>query len=536
MEKGKDTRREFLKVTGAAVLGSANGGSGNSVSLKRGSLPEIPTVFNVREFGATGDGETLDTLSINKAIAAGAEVGGGTVYLPAGRYVCHSIRLKSNITLQFASGAVVVAADPLKANGPAGEGYDPPEPNTPWDRYQDFGHSHTHNSLIWGDGLENITICGPGLLWGKGISRGEFQGPIAEMPGVANKVIALRNCHGVTFRDFSILHGGHFGILTTGVDNLTIDNVKIDTNRAGIDMDCCRNVRVTKCSINAPWDDAICLKSSLALGFPRVTEMITISDCMVSGSFEEGSLLDGTFRRFPADADIDRNGRIKLGTESNGGFKNITITNCVFDGCFGLALLSVDGAIIEDVSISNITMRDTVASPIFIRLGSRMRGPEKALVGAIRRVSISNIVSSSNSSLICSMISGIPNHRIEHVTLSNILFKHSGGGTKFDAARQLEEKENEYPEPNMFGNTPAHGLLIRHAQDVEVKDYKVIAPADARPCFSVADALRIDFFNIKTLRTAKAPVFILDRVQGFSVARCASVPDTQLAEAGHKEL
>jgi polygalacturonase len=108
--------------------------------------------------------------------------------------------------------------------------------------------------------------------------------------------------------------------------------------------------------------------------------MITISDCMVSGSFEEGSLLDGTFKRFPADADIDRNGRIKLGTESNGGFKNITITNSIFDGCFGLAILSVDGAIIEDITISNVTMRDTVTSPIFIRLGSRMRGPAGAPV------------------------------------------------------------------------------------------------------------------------------------------------------------
>jgi len=536
MGRGKDTRREFLKVTGTAVLGVANGRPVNAVPSKRVPLAETPMVFNVREFGAIGNGEILDTLSINKAIAAASEVGGGTVYLPAGTYMCHSIRLQNNITLQFASGAVVVAADPMEAKGPGSEGYDPPEPNTPWDRYQDFGHSHTHNSLIWGEGLKNISICGPGLIWGRGISRGEFQGPIAEIPGVANKVIALRNCHGVTLRDFSILHGGHFGILATGVDNLTIDNVKIDTNRAGIDMDCCRNVRVTKCSINAPWDDAICLKSSFALGFARATEMITISECMVSGSFEEGSLLDGTFRRFSADADIDRNGRIKLGTESNGGFKNITITNCAFDGCLGLALLSVDGAIIEDVSISNITMRDTVASPFFIRLGSRMRGPDNTPVGAIRRVKISNIVSSSSSSLICAMISGIPNHRIEHIRLNNILLKHSGGGTRYEAVRQLEEKANEYPEPNMFGNTPAHGLLVRHAENVEVSDYKVIAPADARPCFFLADIEGIDFFNIKTIRTAEAPVFILDRVQDFSVTRCVSVPDTQLAEAGHKEL
>jgi polygalacturonase len=533
MEQRKDTRRAFL-VTGAAVFGMVAAEPARAVASKCTADTGSAT-FDVRDFGATGDGEKLDTLAINKAIAAAASVGGGTVHLPAGTYRCYSIHLKSNVRLQLVSGTILLAADPPKEKGQ--EGYDLPESNKPWEDYQDFGHSHWHNSLIWGEGLENISICGPGLIWGKGLSRGEFQGPVAEMPGVANKAIALKNCHDVLLRDFSLLHGGHLGVLTTGVDNLTIDNVRIDTNRAGIDMDCCRNVRVSNCSINAPWDDAICLKSSFALGSTRAAEMITISDCMVSGSFEEGSLLDGTFKRFPASADIDRNGRIKFGTESNGGFKNITITNCVFDGCFGLAILSVDGAFIEDVTISNITMRDTVASPIFIRLGSRMRGPAGAPVGAIRRVNISNIVSSSTSSQFCSMIVGIPKHRIENVKLSNILLQHSGGGTKIDAARQLEEKESEYPEPTMFGNTPAHGLLIRHAQGIEINDYKVIAASgDARPCFLLDGAERVDFLNIQTDRAEDTPIFILDKVKDFSVVGCKSLPDTRIAEANHKEL
>lgn len=535
MEKRKDTRRAFLKVTGASILGMGTPGLVKAVAPQRGSSQALSADFNVRDFGATGDGQTLDTLSINKAIAAASAIGGGTVYLPPGTYLCHSIHLRSHVRLQFASGTVVLAAEPPKESGD--EGYDLPESNKPWEGYQDFGHSHWHNSLIWGEGLENISICGPGLIWGRGISRGEFQGPIAESPGVANKTIALKNCHDVILRDFSILHGGHLGILTTGIDNLTIDNVTIDTNRAGVDMDCCRNVRVSNCSINAPWDDAICLKSSFALGFARATEMITITNCMVSGSFEEGSLLDGTFRRFPQDADVDRNGRIKLGTESNGGFKNITITNCVFDGCFGLTILSVDGAVIEDVNISNITMHDTVASPIFIRLGSRMRGPAGAPVGIIRRVSISNIVSSSRSSLICSMIAGIPNHEIESVRLSNILIQHSGGGTKIDAARQLEEKEKEYPETDMFGNTPAHGLFIRHADDIDIDNFKVMTAAkDARPCFLLQDVKRVDFADIKADRAPGAPLFILDGVRDFSVVHCNPLSDTKITEANQKEL
>ena len=217
-------------------------------------------------------------------------------------------------------------------------------------------------------------------------------------------------------------------------------------------------------------------------------------------------------------ADIDRNGRIKFGTESNGGFRNITITNCIFDGCFGLAILSVDGAVIEDVTVSNITMRDTVASPIFIRLASRMRGPAGTPVGAIRRINISNIVSSSTSSLICSMIAGVPDHRVEDIKISNVLIQHAGGGTRIDAARRLEEKEREYPEATMFGNTPAHGLLIRHAAGVEISDYKVMAAAsDARPCFVLEDVEGVDFSNVKTDTVPGMPAFVLKDVQDFSV-------------------
>ena len=355
MTDGKGTRRGFLKGTSAAVAGYVGG-----AAIAPGYVEAAPDsisrrIYDVRDFGAKGDGKTLDTQSINKTIEAASAAGGGTVYFTAGTYLSYSIRLKSKITLVLGAGSTLVAADPPAEKG--GAGNDLAESNKPWEDYQDFGHNHWHNSLIWGENLEGVAIEGRGLIWGKGLSRGEGAGPVAEVRGVANKAIALKNCRNVLMRDFSILHGGHFGILATGVDNMTIDNLKIDTNRDGIDIDCCRNVRVSNCSVNSPWDDAICLKSSFALGYARDTEMVTINDCMVSGSFEEGTLLDATFKLFPASSDVDRNGRIKMGTESNGGFKNITITNCVFDGCFGLALLSVDGSQIEDVSISNITMR-----------------------------------------------------------------------------------------------------------------------------------------------------------------------------------
>src|SRR5437588_12619732 len=240
-------------------------------------------VYDVKSFGAKGDGKALDTAAINKAIDTATAAGGGTVYFPAGNYLSVSIRLKSNITLYLDQGATIVAAN---TSGEAK--YDPPEPNE-WDKYQDFGHSHWHNSLIWGENLTNVSILGPGTIWGKGLVRGGNQSRTQQQndalnaaratepkqpfgypnprdavePGWANKSIALRLCRNVIIRDISILHGGHFAILATGVDNLTINNIKIDTNRDGIDIDACKNVRVSNCTVNSPFEDGICPKHSV---------------------------------------------------------------------------------------------------------------------------------------------------------------------------------------------------------------------------------------------------------------------------------
>lgn len=490
-------------------------------------------ILSVYDFGARGDGSTIDSPSINKAIETAGSRKGGIIYFPAGQYLCYSIRLKSNVQLLFASGATIIAAD---TGDNSTQGYDLAEAN-PWDHYQDFGHSHWHNSLIWGEDLDNVSIVGPGMIWGKGLSRGEEEGPIAERPGVGNKTISLKHCRNVLLRDFGIRHGGHFGILATGVDNLTVDNLTIDTNRDGIDVDCCRGVHISNCSVNSPRDDGICLKSSFALGYPRATEMVTITNCTLSGSFQEGALLDGTFKRYPAEAKVGRNGRIKFGTESNGGYKNIAISNCVFEGCLGLAIESVDGATIEDVSIVNITMRDLIDSPIFLRLGSRMRAPSTMAVGTIRRVNISNLVCSSNSSKICSTIAGIPNHNIEDVKINNVLVYHPGGGTEQDAALQLAEREDAYPEPNMFGTTPAYGFVVRHAHRIEISDITFILQGeDMRPCFLLDDVEEIDFFNIKPNTSRGNPVFVLNDVKDFTVTRCKALNDTAVPQADHKKL
>src|ERR1051326_8871090 len=476
--------------------------------------------FDVRKFGAKGDGKALDSPAINKAIDAAAAAGGGTVLITAGTYRAFSTRLKSNVALYLDQGATILAASPNDGDGK----YDLPEPNQ-WDQYQDFGHSHWHNSLIWGENLENISILGPGRIWGKGLVRSgnqsrtkeqndalEKQGPDpkagpfgypnardAVEPGWGNKSISLKLCRNVIIRDISILHGGHFAILATGVDNLTIDNVKIDTNRDGIDVDACKNVRISNCTVNSPFDDGICPKSSFALGYARATENVTITNCQVSG-YDEGTLLDGTYKREfrKANGTFSPTGRIKFGTESNGGFKNITITNCVFDYCRGLALETVDGGLLEDVAISNITMRDISNSPIFLRLGSRVRGPQGTTAGALRRVNIDNVIVYNAEPKYASIISGIPGHDIEDLRLSNIRIFYKGGGTSQQAALEPPEKENDYPEPTMFGEMPAYGFFIRHVRGIEMNDIAVSYLRDeARTPFLLSDARLVDLRHIK---------------------------------------
>ncbi len=476
-------------------------------------------VYNARDFGARGDGTTIDSDAINRAIVAASESGGGTVFFPAGTYASYSIRLKSNIRLFIDAGATILGAEPVGTIG-----YDAPEEG-PGNEYQDFGHSHWHNSLIWGENLVNVSICGSGTIYGKGLTRGgPYKAP------VGNKAIALKLCRNVILKDFTILYGGHFGILATGVDNFTIDNLKIDTNRDGIDVDCCKNVRISNCTVNSPWDDAICLKSSYALGYSRATENVTITNCQVSG-YDRGTLIDGTYLRKEPHLVPDKEGptgRIKFGTESNGGFKKITISNCVFEYCRGLALETVDGGLLEDVAISNVVMRDIINSPIFLRLGARMRGPENTPVGKLRRVTINNLVVYNADSRFSCLITGIPGHLIEDVSLNNIKiwYKPLEAGTQIPD--EVPEYEDKYPEPQKFGIIPAYGFFIRHARNIQLNNVEVNSIGNQeRPAMMLTDVQGVELRNVVLAKTKSSPLLVLKEVGDLLIFDCKDLENSR---------
>jgi polygalacturonase len=251
---------------------------------------------------------------------------------------------------------------------------------------------------------------------------------------------------------------------------------------------------------------------------------VTITNCQVSG-YDEGTYLDGTYKRtvkYGGARDRGPTGRIKFGTESSGGFKNITITNSVFDYCRGLAIESVDGGPIEDVTIDNITMRDIANAPIFVRRGNRARTPGEPPPGVVKRVTISNVVASGVSGAHGILVSGIPGYPIEDLRLSNIRIHYAGGGTKEDAALAPEEKEKEYPEPDMFGRMPAYALFARHVAGLDVRDadFSFEAP-ELRPAIQLQDVVRVDLDHIRAQRPGTATRALLPPVRLDKVVKAS---------------
>ncbi len=450
-------------------------------------------IVSIDAFGARGDGIRPDTAAINAAIVDANARGGGLVIIPAGRFLTFSIQLRSDVTIILSKGATLIAADPARF----GHHYDAPEDNGP-QLYQDFGHSHWCNSLIWGIGLQRIAIIGPGTIDGSGLTRNgpgsrwsqqagerplsmssvtdaqlaQLEPDYAAMVGWGNKAISLRECRHVHLGGFTIDRAGHFAILASGVRTLIIEDLTIDVERDGIDLDCVRDAEIARCRINTPNDDAIVVKSSLALGKRQSSQDITISDCAVSG-FDCGSLIAGTFGRTQHFApDRDRvTGRIKLGTESNGDMRNIRIENCRFTRSRGLSLLSVDGGVIENIDVAGLQMDEVTSAPLFLRLGARLRGPEPILPGAIRDVRVNGLHASNVLPDYAIAVVGLPTHPITDLDMEDIQIAYTGT-TRSTPANPPAELADTYPEASMFGPSPSWAFWARHALRLNIRDFK----------------------------------------------------------------
>jgi polygalacturonase len=258
-----------------------------------------------------------------------------------------------------------------------------------------------------------------------------------------------------------------------------------------------------------------------------MTENVTIANCFVTGGYAVGSVLDGTWKPI---GDVwgrsSGTGRIKLGTESNGGFRNIAITNCVFEACQGFALETEDGAVVEDITFTGVTMRNINSAPMFLRLGSRLRGPKpETVVGSLKRVIISNVTCSGSSQL-PSILAGVPEHPVEDIKISDVYLHQVGGADAAMAALNPLENAEKYPDPRMFGDLPATGFYARHAKNIEFSNVEIATEhEDARPAFHMEDVDGVDFFRVKFPGRKTAGQFRLKDVTDFRVFGCKHYVD-----------
>ncbi|MFZ4621509.1 MAG: glycoside hydrolase family 28 protein [Bacteroidota bacterium] len=454
--------------------------------------------YDVRAFGAKGDGVSSDRSAIQRAVDSCSRTG-GTVLFPSGTYLTGSIELKNNVDLYLQRGAVILGSTDLR---------DYTEFIPELRSYNDLFLKY---SLFYAEGKNGISIRGEGTIDGQGAAFPVLTKVKPDRYMNRPYVIRFIQCSSVKIDGITMRNSAMWMQQYLACNDLTIRGITVynhaNMNNDMMDIDGCKNVIVSDC-IGDTEDDALTLKSTSEY----ITENVSITNCVVSSHCNA----------------------IKTGTESTGGFRNITISNITVKpsanpvakvgypaGISGISLTNVDGGVLENITISNVTM-DGPQVPIYIRLGNRARKhrPDAATpkVGTANGISISNIVA-VNAGPIGSSISGIPGYCAENIRLEHISISCKGGGTKDDISKLVPESENEYPESTGWGKLPAYGFYLRHVRNITMTDVDVrCQSADLRPAIMSVDA---DGLMIKGL-TAKASagtsaMIIMDDTKNASV-------------------
>lgn len=451
------------------------------------SVAGAEKLYDVCAFGAKADGETLCTPDIQGAIDACSGDGGGTVYLGPGKYLSGTIYLKSGVTLRLAAGCVLLGStrlDDFPVTIPA---------------YRSYTDNYTERSLIYAERAERIAITGRGIIDGQGRA---FKGPYKVRP----YMIRFIECRDVLMEDVTIVNSPMWVQHFLACDDVRISGITVKShvnhNNDGIDIDSCHRVVISGCNIDSG-DDAIVLKSTSE----RVCKDVMVSGCVLRSTCNA----------------------LKMGTESNGGFRNIVLSACAIHDTrlAGVALEIVDGGVMDGIVVSDITM-DGVGAPIFIRLGNRARTFKDAMerpgIGKLRNVTISNIEARGGNATGCA-IAGLPEAKIENLTLSNVRLSFKGGGTKEDAKRAIPEHPAAYPEYSMFGGLPAYGLYCRHVEGLTLTNVQLeVEAVDGRHAVVLEDVAEatVDQLRADASREAEALLRFSD-VGGALVRGCRPV-------------
>ena len=470
-----------------------------------------PRQFDVTRFGATGDGKALETTALQQAIDACAEAGGGEVVFPPGTYRTGSIELRSKVHLVLKPDAVLLGSDLLK--------------------------DYSNRKLIYADGADDIGIHGGGIIDGQGDAfweertekyRGPSWGGTAQFNYRALKrpsFIQFRRCRNVVLRDLTLRNSPSWTVHLLRCERALVERVKIRNplygpNTDGIDINSSIDVVVRHCDI-ITGDDGVVLKSTEP-GHDHPSRNITVENCRIWSACN----------------------CLKLGTETHDRFENIQFRNCHLYAdsdvsldrpISGVAIESVDGAQLTNITVSDLTM-NKVRAPIFVRLGhrggnsTRTRQVEPRVPGRIENVVIRNI--QAENSLFESSITGIPGHPVQNISLENIRIEYEGGGKEDWLLGVVPDEAviKRYPEAWMFGRLPAYGLYCRHVDGLRINGFaaKCLSP-DPRPLLVCDDVQRLDLRQVNAAAAVSLwPVMWLINTRDVAVQECTAPPGTSV--------
>ncbi len=438
------------------------------------------SIYDIRNYGAVGDGKTLNTVALQKAIEDCNANGGGTVYVPEGEYVISTVFLKDNVKIQLADKSIILGSLNF---------YDyAPEEKLDYPLYQDSSHSFFHCSMFVGENCENIAIVGNGKIdmrsvWDEDGVRGEAiknRGP---------KCIALKNCKNVEIGGLEIVNVTDLAVYFAGCENVEVYGLRLRVYIDGISPDNSKHVKIYDCDVETG-DDGIVFKSSYTLNRLDKCKDIRVWNCRIKS----------------------RCNAIKFGTETNGGFEDILLENIDIreTRITGISIESVDGAVIDGVTLRNIKMKN-VNAPIFIHIGNRMRGPKGRAIGKIRNVTLENITAtgpyepyeiiawnyaSYKANDFCqdphifgiaesfdgrvytenwqmtSNVCGVKESPLENITLKNVELFLDGGVEEYET--NVPEEAQDYPEVYVYGRIlPAKGIYFRHINGLYLENVKI---------------------------------------------------------------
>lgn len=435
-------------------------------------------IYNLRDFSPVADGKTLDSPVIQKAIDHCSANGGGTVVIPPGTYLCGTIQMKDNVRIYLDKNALLLGSIDL-------EDYKNVDP------FKEGLGIDVGWAFIAAVGVKNIGIEGEGIIDGQGSAIKAKQiltDNRSESQRWGRRPFLLRvfNCENVKVQGVTLMYSGAWTSHYSQSKNIVIDDVKIKSvgvaHNDGINIDGCADVKITNCDVESG-DDALCFKT-------------THSQSPNKNIVVKGMRLKSN------------QAGIKMGTESMSAFENIQISDIyIYDTRNGgIKLLPVDGAHLKNITITDVTMNN-VRTPMLFRLGSRLKvfreGDVQQSTGSFDNVLIKNVKAKSDSVTQLNpasgiLITGIPGHYINNLTLENIEIELPGGGKKEHAERKVQEAVDQYPEIKTFGPyIPAYGVWARHVRNLTLKNvsFKLDNP-DLRPVLICEDAenVKVDKF------------------------------------------